>query len=84
MYLFFSQIERRTLGCNQAILVCIDLQEYNGAPCPSSNGVLVMLDLLEFSNFQLAEAMAEACHREPLFIIFDGISCLVMTPDLFQ
>ena len=57
----------KQIGHNQTILVQSRRQKWHGASCPTSNGILVMLDLLEFMDWQPAEAMVEACHREPVW-----------------
>ena len=44
------------------MLLCRRRQRKHGASCPSSNEIPVMLDLLEFSDWQLAQAPVEACH----------------------
>ena len=38
------------------------VKRWCGVSCPSSNEILVMLDLLGISEWQIAEAMVEACH----------------------
>ena len=59
----------RQIGHNQTMLVKNRRQKWHGASC-----------LLGFSDWELAEAMVEACpflHNEPVFIIFDRLSHLV-------
>ena len=50
------------IGHNQTVLVKNRRQKWHATSCPTSNGILVMLDLLEFSDWQPAEAMVEAYH----------------------
>ena len=42
------------------MFVRIRLQGLHGASCPSSNEIPVVLDLLEFSDCQLVQALVEA------------------------
>ena len=66
-YLFFSQILGKQIGHNQTMLVQSRRQKWHGASCPTSNGILVLRDSFEFSDWQPAVAMVEACHREPVW-----------------
>ena len=57
-----SPIAGRHFGISQTMPCCRRLRSWHGASFPSSVGIIVLLGLLEFSDWQLVQVLVEACH----------------------
>ena len=69
-----SRIVRRRFGNSHTMLLCRRLRRWHGASFPSSVGSPVLLGLLEFSDWQLVQVLAEACHlvsSQPFIVILN-------------